>query len=168
AQTISDWYYNFGPDTSQGTFQASLNWLSSVFDENYRIVEIDDRPYLTAGCLVSPTFDAVDQASATTSATLTANVNADALDAAEAHNFGTRRAPTCDGGESPLYRRVCSCFFTAPSSTPTPTTSPTTPAPTPGPTSPSPTPSPTPTPTSPQTTPYPSPSSPIIAAGYWR
>lgn len=167
-QTISDWYYNFGPETSQGTFQASLHWLSSVFDENYRIVEIDDRPYLTAGCFVSPTFDAVDQASATTSASLTANVNADALDAAEAHNFGTRRTPTCDGGESPLYRRVCSCFFTAPSTTPSPTTSPTTPAPTPGPTSPSPTPSPTPTPTSPQTTPHPTPSSPIIAAGYWR
>lgn len=163
-QTISDWYYNFGPVSSSATFEASQNWVSSVFDENYRVIELNDRPYRVAGCFVSPTFDAVDQASATTSASITANINADALDAAEAHNFGTRVTPTCDGGESPLYRRVCSCFFTAPSPTPSPTTSPTTPAPTPGPT----TPSPTPTPTSPQTTPHPTSSPPTVAVGFWR
>lgn len=169
ASSYSSWYYNFGPP---GRTDSSSAWYSSVFDENVAPLG----SFKTSGCVVSPAFDASDQDSFTT--LVGTFGTSGAVDAAEAHNF-LQETPTCDGASS-VYRRVCSCFFIATSTTPSPTTpAPTTPAPTtPAPTTPAPatqapttsTPT-TPAPTTPhQTTPHPTPDQTpsLIEAGFWR
>lgn len=139
ASSTSQWYGNFGPS---GGGYSSSRWSFSSFDENRA-----DRGYFhTSGCVVSPAYDATDQTSYTT-------VPSFRGDAAEAHNF-LQEKPTCEG-ESSLYRRVCSCLFTALPTTPSPTTpAPTTSAPT------------TAAPTTPQ--PTPGQTNSLIEAGYWR
>ncbi|CAM9285986.1 unnamed protein product, partial [Hapterophycus canaliculatus] len=183
ASTTSNWYYNFGnPDDDH---LPTFFWTVSYFDENRVHIREAPKPFLVAGCIVSPTYDATDQDSFVRQPSMSGNFPSDTIDAAEANNLRYQPPPTC-GGSSLVYRRVCACLFPTPSPTPSPTTpSPSqipTPSPTPSPTTPfpsqsstlRPTPSPTllpkPTPTPSSSTPYPTsfPSWTLIPPGYWR
>ncbi|CAM9226965.1 unnamed protein product, partial [Ascophyllum nodosum] len=117
--TTQEWESNFGTSP----YIPSYRWFDSGFDENTAPFMGDGQStFRRMGCVLSPIFDATDQASGT-SGFGNFYFNRKKRDEAQAHDFEIE-TPLCIE-YSFVFRRACSCDFPTMAPTPAPTPAPT-------------------------------------------